>query len=54
MDIPRYKKILYATDFGENMRPVFSHAIGLARQYDAQIIMLHVAEPLSNVAAWAL
>ncbi len=54
MDIPRYKKILYATDLGENMRPVFLHAIGLAKQYDAQVIMLHVAEPLSNVAAWAL
>jgi nucleotide-binding universal stress UspA family protein len=54
MDIPRFKKILYATDLGHNMRPVFLHAIGMAKQYQAQIIMLHVAEPLGTVASWAL
>ncbi len=54
MGIPNYKKILYATDLGRNMRPVFRHAIGLARQYEAQIVMLHVVEPLGAAAKWAL
>ncbi|WP_428606585.1 universal stress protein [Sedimenticola sp.] len=48
MSIPTYKTILYATDLGKNMRPVFRHAIGLAQQYQAKIIMLHVAEPIGN------
>lgn len=54
MEIPSYKKILYATDLGKNMRPVFRHALGLAKQYDAQIVMLHVVEPLGAAAKWAL
>ncbi len=44
--IPQIKKILYATDLGKRMRPVFRYAISLARQYDARIEMLHVVEPL--------
>jgi len=54
MSMPSYKKILYATDLGRNMRPVFRHAIGLAKQYDAQVVMLHVVEPLGAAAKWAL
>ncbi len=54
MGIPSYKKILYATDLGKNMRPVFRHAIGLAKKYDAHITMLHVVEPLGAAAQWAL
>lgn len=46
MSIPSYKTILYATDMGKHMRPVFRHAISLAEKYQAHIIMLHVAEPL--------
>lgn len=46
MSIPTYKSILYASDLGDNMRPVFRHAIGLARQYNAKITMLHVVRPL--------
>ncbi len=46
MSIPTYKSILYATDLGDHMRPVFLHAIGLATQYQAKIIMLHVVKPL--------
>jgi len=46
MSIPTYKTILYATDLGENMRPVFRHAVGLAQQYKARVVMLHVAESI--------
>ncbi|MCP4981041.1 MAG: universal stress protein [Gammaproteobacteria bacterium] len=48
MSIPKYKTILYATDMGQHMRPVFRHAISLARHYQAGIIMMHVAEPLGS------
>lgn len=49
-ETPEYKTILYATDLGDRMRPVFRHAIGLARQYQAKIIMLHVVEPLGSTS----
>lgn len=42
------KTILYATDLGTHMRPVFRRAIHLARIHNARIIMLHVMEPLSG------
>lgn len=48
MKIPKIKTILYATDMGDHMRPVFLHAISLARCYDANIIMLHVVEPIGS------
>ena len=54
MNIPKYKTILYATDLGENMRPVFRHAISLARQYGAKIIMIHVVESLGPTGEWVL
>jgi nucleotide-binding universal stress UspA family protein len=41
------KTILYATDQGTHMRPVFRRAIAMAEVHGAQIIMLHVAEPLT-------
>ena len=40
--------ILYATDLGEHMRPVFRRAIHLAQVHGARIIMLHVMEPLTG------
>jgi len=43
-------KILYPTDLGDQTRPVFKHALALAKQYDANIIMLHVVEPMSDTA----
>jgi len=46
MKMPEYKKILYATDLGNNMRPVFRHAISLAQHYKAEIVMCHIVEPL--------
>ncbi len=47
---PEINTILYATDLGKHMRPVFRHAVTLARLCDARIIMLHVVEPLSKTA----
>jgi len=47
------KTILYASDLGDNTRPVFRLAIDLAEKYDAQIVFLHVVEPLNRSAhAW--
>jgi nucleotide-binding universal stress UspA family protein len=42
------KTILYATDLGDHMRPVFRRAVHLARIHKARIIMLHVMEPLTG------
>jgi nucleotide-binding universal stress UspA family protein len=46
----QYKTILYATDLGDRMRPVLRQAIGLAQQYQANIIMLHVVEPMGSTS----
>jgi len=40
--IPTYKRILYATDLSANAAHAFRHAIGIARQYDARVHVLHV------------
>jgi nucleotide-binding universal stress UspA family protein len=40
--IPKYGKILYATDLSVNAAHAFLHAIGLARHYGAKIHVLHV------------
>jgi nucleotide-binding universal stress UspA family protein len=45
---PEIKTILYATDMGDHMGPVFRYAVEMARRFDAKIIMLHAAEPLSS------
>lgn len=47
---PRISTILYATDLGEQTRPVFRHALALAKLYDAKIVMLHVVEPVGETA----
>jgi nucleotide-binding universal stress UspA family protein len=47
---PEISTILYATDLGDHTRPVFRHALAMAKQYGAQIIMLHVVEPISETA----
>lgn len=47
---PEIATILYATDLGGQTRPVFRHALGIADHYDANIIMLHVVEPMSEGA----
>ncbi|THB71504.1 MAG: universal stress protein [Desulfobulbaceae bacterium] len=45
--LPDFKTILYATDLGPNVRPVFRAALSIARKFQAKIIMLHVVEPMS-------
>lgn len=40
--IPKYHKILYATDLSVNAAVAFRHAIGLARRYQAEVHLLHV------------
>jgi nucleotide-binding universal stress UspA family protein len=45
---PNIKTILYASDLGENTRPVFRLAVSQARRYNARLLMLHVVEPLGT------
>ncbi len=45
--LPKIKKILYATDLSDNSRLAFSYAIGQAEQYGAQLMVVHVIEPVS-------
>lgn len=47
---PEIKTILYTTDLGGATRPVFRHALAVAEQYNAQIIMMKVVEPMSDAA----
>jgi len=51
---PKINKILYATDLGGGTRPVFLHALAMAKQYNAEIIMVHVVEPISETAMSAM
>jgi len=45
--IPKITKILYATDLSENSAYAFYFAIDLAQKHNANIIILHVVEPIS-------
>ncbi len=47
---PEISTILYATDLGDHTRPVFWHALAMAKQHGAKIVMLHVVEPISETA----
>lgn len=49
MALPEIKTILYTTSLGKHTRPVFKHAILLAQQLQARIIMLHVVEPMGEM-----
>jgi nucleotide-binding universal stress UspA family protein len=48
------KTILYATDQGSHMRPVFRYAVTLAEKCAAKICMLHVSEAFSPQVHWAV
>lgn len=37
-----YKHILYTTEFSETWKEVFSHALGIAKQYKAKLTFLYV------------
>jgi len=45
--IPKIRKILYATDLSENSAYAFYFAVDFAQKYNANIIILHVVEPIS-------
>lgn len=42
MTLPKIKKIVYATSLGPYTRSVYRHAMRVAKQNQAEIIMLHV------------
>jgi len=45
--LPNIQKILYATDLSDNSRRAFGYAAGLAQRYKAQMVVLHVVEPIN-------
>src|SRR5210317_1796536 len=47
--ISNIKKILYATDLSPNSAYVFRYAVNSAINHDADIIILHVLEPIPGV-----
>ncbi len=51
---PEINTILFATDMGDHMRPVFRSALGMANKYKASVTMLYVAEPLSSGVRMAI
>jgi nucleotide-binding universal stress UspA family protein len=44
--IPQIKKILYATDLSKNSVYAYRYAMSMAEKYHAEIIILHVIEPI--------
>jgi len=46
--ILKIRKILYATDLSENSAYAFYFAIDFAQKHNANIIILHVVEPMSR------
>ena len=44
--IPQIKKILYATDLSQNSVYAFRYATKMAEKYDAEMVILHVIEPI--------
>lgn len=47
-EVKPFKTILYTTNLGDYMRPVFRQAINLARIHKAKIIMLHAVAPIGT------
>jgi len=47
---PEISTILYTSDLGKQTRPVIRHALAMAKQYNAKIIMMHVVEPIGETA----
>ncbi len=45
------QRILYASDLGAQMRPVLIQTVDIAKQYDAQVIMMNVVEPMGETAS---
>ncbi|MGH1461447.1 MAG: universal stress protein [Neptuniibacter sp.] len=49
MALPEIKTILYATSLGKHTRPVFRQAVKLATLNKANIVMVHVVEPMGEM-----
>jgi len=49
LDIPRYKRVGVALNFGDDDRKILSHALPLARQHDAILCLFHVVEGAGGV-----
>lgn len=41
-----YSRILVATDLSDNTQPTIEKALKLAKSFDAELILLHVIEPI--------
>jgi len=50
MMVAQIKKILYATDLSENSAYAFRYAMNIAEKYNAEIVILHVIEPIPPIA----
>lgn len=48
--IPQIRKILYATDLSKNSAYAYRYAMNMAEKYDAEIVILHVIEPIPLAA----
>jgi nucleotide-binding universal stress UspA family protein len=45
--LPNFQKILYATDLSNNSRLAFGYAASIAKQFHAELIVLHAIEPIN-------
>jgi len=45
--LPTIKKILYATDLSKNSAFALSYAVNAAISYDAELVIVHVLEPIN-------
>ena len=43
----RLKKVLVPTDFSESARHAFTYGVSFAREYEAELVLLHVVENLT-------
>jgi nucleotide-binding universal stress UspA family protein len=48
--LPNFQKILYATDLSNNSRLAFGYAAGIAKQFKAELVVLHAIEPINPYA----
>jgi len=46
----KIEKILVPTDFSEHSKYAFSYALSFAKEYDAELVMLHVIEDVQYLA----
>jgi len=45
IEYPKYKKVLFCTDFSENSDYAFDYAFGIAKRDEAMLYILHVKTP---------